>query len=174
MEGANSHTNWTLGCTESLDASWQHPIQAHAHVVERTPFRLLLRCPFTHQLLCRLEDLPSGKVEVSICDPRNISRRVYIPSRPHRIHVASLRVSSYTLDHTPFSIADPILHPSATGDSDTPSDLPDLTTIDPLIGPFQFSCAPQGWVDTPAVTLLSPIFYFLGTAPCYVISITSP
>ena len=81
MEGANSHTNWTLGCTKSLQMQVGGiPFKLHAYVVECAPFCLLLRCLFTHQLLCRLKDLPSGKVEVSICDPRNILRRIYVPS----------------------------------------------------------------------------------------------
>ena len=157
MEGANSHTNWTLGCAESLSMQIGGiPFKLHAHVVERAPFRLLLGRPFTHQLLCCLEDLPSGKVEVSIRDPRDISCRVYIPSRPRRIHVASLRVSSYTLNHTSLSIAHPILESSATSDLNAPSEPPDLTTIESPIGPLQFAHIPQGWADAIAAAPSAP------------------
>ena len=161
MEGANSHTNWTLGCAESLSMQVSGiPFKLHAHVVERAPFRLLLGRPFTHQLLCRLEDLPNGKVEVSIRDPRNISHRVYIPSRPRRIHVASLRVSSYSINHTPLSITDLILESSATSDLDSPSEPPDLTTINSPIGPFQFANISQRCADAPTSlnNSESPIF----------------
>jgi hypothetical protein len=38
----------------------------HAHVVEHALFRLLLGRPFQHALLCHIEDLSNGKVEISI------------------------------------------------------------------------------------------------------------
>ncbi|KAI0264080.1 hypothetical protein BGY98DRAFT_878291, partial [Russula aff. rugulosa BPL654] len=70
MEGANGATNWTLGCAEHLPMSLGGVhFTVHAHVVEHAPFRLLLGRPFHQALLCRLEDLPTGDVEVSICDP---------------------------------------------------------------------------------------------------------
>ena len=93
MEGANGATNWTLGCAEYLpmrigDLSFA----VHAHVVERAPFRLLLGRPFQHALLCRIEDLPSGDVEVSVQDPEDPSQRVTIPSRPRKLRVASVHI----------------------------------------------------------------------------------
>jgi len=165
MEGANGYTNWTLGCAEFLqmrvgDVSFK----LHAHVVERAPFRLLLGRPFQRQLLCHLEDLPDGTVEVSVRDPRDISRRVYVPSRPRKIHVATLRVSSYSIDHS-FPLADPILESSAA--LDACSEPLDHTTIDSPVGPLQFAWILQGWADTIAtdapseppdlVTIESPI-----------------
>ena len=93
MEGANGATNWTLGCAEYLpmrigDLSFT----VHAHVVERAPFRLLLGRPFQHALLCQIEDLPSGDIEVSVQDPANPTQRITIPSRPRKIRVASVHI----------------------------------------------------------------------------------
>jgi len=84
MEGANSATNWTVGCAENLtlqvgDVSFK----VHAHVVEQASFGLLLGCPFQQTALCHFEDLPSGEVEVLVQDPANIACRVYISTHPH-------------------------------------------------------------------------------------------
>ena len=47
MEGANSLTNWTLGCAENLPMHIGGvSFKLHAHVIECAPFRLLLGCPF--------------------------------------------------------------------------------------------------------------------------------
>ena len=83
MEGVNSTTNWTVGCAENLilqigDIS----LKAHTHVVEDASFGLLLGRPFQQAALFRFEDLPSGGVEVSVRDPANIARRVYLSTRP--------------------------------------------------------------------------------------------
>ncbi len=93
MEGANRATNWTLGCAEYLPMrAGDVSFTVHAHVVERAPFRLLLGRPFQHALLCRIEDLPTGDVEVSVQDPANPSHRVTIPSRPRKVQVGSVRI----------------------------------------------------------------------------------
>ena len=102
LEGANGATNWTLGCAEHLPMSLGGIyFTMHAHVVECAPFHLLLGRPFQHALLCQLKDLPSGKVEVSICDPANTSHRVNIPLRPRQVQVASVRI--LTLSCLPLS-----------------------------------------------------------------------
>ncbi len=93
MEGANGATNWTLECAEYLPMSAGNiSFVVHAHVVERAPFRLLLGRPFQHALLCRIEDLPSGDVEVSVRDPADPFRRITIPSRPRKVQVASVGI----------------------------------------------------------------------------------
>ncbi len=95
MEGANGATNWTLGCAEYLPMrAGGIQVLVHVHVVENAPFRLLLGRPFQHALLCRIEDFPNGDVEVSVCDPNNPSHRVSIPSRPRKVQVASVRIST--------------------------------------------------------------------------------
>jgi len=81
------------------------------------------------------------------------------------VQVASLCISSYTINHTPPPLADPILESSAT--LDACSELLDHTTINSLVGPLQFARIPQGWADTIAtdapsklpdlVTIKSPI-----------------
>ncbi|KAI9451026.1 hypothetical protein F5148DRAFT_957601, partial [Russula earlei] len=69
MEGANSITNWTLDCAEHVPMQvGSIPFKIHTYVEECAPFWLLLGRPFHCLLLCRLEDLPSGEVQVSICD----------------------------------------------------------------------------------------------------------
>ena len=95
MEGANGATNWTLGCAKYLPMhAGGIQVLVHAHVVENAPFCLLLGRPFQHALLCRIEDFPNGDVEVSVCDPNNPSHRVSIPSRPRKVQVASVRIST--------------------------------------------------------------------------------
>jgi len=93
MEGANSATNWTLGCAENIPMRIGGvSFKLHAHVVERAPFRLLLGRPFQHQVLCSLDPLPDGSLEVFIRDPSDISRRILVPSRARTAQVASIRV----------------------------------------------------------------------------------
>ena len=95
MEGANGVSNWTVGCTEYLPMRISDiSFSLHAHVVEHAPFRLLLGRPFQHMLKAHLEDLPDGTFHMSICDPSNTQRRIYIPSKPRKAHVASLRILS--------------------------------------------------------------------------------
>src|SRR6267142_2577499 len=102
MEGANSATNWTLGCVENLPMQVGNvPFRLHAHVVECAPFCLLLGCPFQHQLLCCLDSLPDGTVDVSIRDLRDPSRHVHVPSRPGRAQVASIWVLTYAQPTSP-------------------------------------------------------------------------
>jgi hypothetical protein len=44
MEGANSATNWTVGCTEYLTMQVGGvPCKVHTHIVKDAPFKLLLR-----------------------------------------------------------------------------------------------------------------------------------
>jgi len=166
MEGANGYTNWTLGCAKFLPMQVGGvPFKLHVHVVEHAPFHLLLGRPFSRQLLCHIEDLPDGKVKVSVHDPHDISRRVYVPSRPCKIHVVTLRISSYAIDHSFPPPADQISESSAAFDAS--SEPLDHTTIDSPVGPLQFVRIPQGWADTIAtdapseppdlVTIGSPI-----------------
>jgi len=83
MEGANGATNWTIGCAKNLtlqvgDAAFK----VHAHVVETISFGLLLGHPFQQTALCCFEDLPTGEVEVSVHDPTNIARRIFLITHP--------------------------------------------------------------------------------------------
>jgi len=111
MEGANGATNWTLGCIENLILQIEGvPFKVHAHVVEHAPFRLLLGRPFQRVLFCRIEDLPNGEVEVSIRNPSNLSQRVYVPSRPRKVQVGSIKILTvHTLD-SPSASSDSTLH----------------------------------------------------------------
>jgi hypothetical protein len=95
MEGANSATNWTVGCTEDLtlqvgDVSFK----VHAHVVEHVSFGLLLGRPFQQASLCQFEDLPNGEVEISMRDLTNASRRVFLSSRPRTGRAPSIKMIS--------------------------------------------------------------------------------
>ena len=84
MEGANGTTNWTVGCTENLILQiGDILLKAHVHVVEDASFGLLLGQPFQQAALFRFKDLPSGRVEVSVHDPANIARRVYLSTCPY-------------------------------------------------------------------------------------------
>ena len=60
---------------------------------------MLLRHPFQHASLCRFEDLPNGKVEVSVQDPADATQRVVIPSRPRKAHVGSLKILALIADN---------------------------------------------------------------------------
>jgi len=101
MEGANSATNWTLGCAENIPMRIRGvSFKLHAHIVECTPFRLLLGRPFQHQVLCSLNPLPDRLLEVFICDPSDISQCILVPSRPCTAQVASIRVLSYHMKPT--------------------------------------------------------------------------
>ena len=74
MEGANSTTNWTIGCTENLPLQvGDVTFKVHTHVVEHVSFGLLLGCPFQQIAHCRFEDLPNSEVEVSVQDPSDPS-----------------------------------------------------------------------------------------------------
>jgi hypothetical protein len=97
MEGANGATNWTVGCVEFLSLQVQDvPFKIHAHVVKHAPFRLLLGRPFQRAVLCRIEDLPNGKLEISIGDPSNPAHRIAVPSQPRKARAASVKVISLT------------------------------------------------------------------------------
>jgi len=123
MEGANSSTNWTLGCAKNLPMHIGGvTFKVHVHVIEHTPFRLLLGRPFQHQVLCMLNLLPNGSLEVFICDPSDISQCILIPSQACTAQVASIWVLSYhmrpifpsplnlTLAYQPSLISAPISH----------------------------------------------------------------
>jgi hypothetical protein len=98
MESANGLASKTLGCAENLSMQiGDVEFEVHAHIVERAPFRLLLGRPFHHHLLCRLEDHPDGRVDVSVRDPSDPSRSVTIPSRARKAQVgfvSTLAISS--------------------------------------------------------------------------------
>jgi len=93
MEGANRATNWTVGCAENLTLQVGNTlIRVHAHVIEQASFEILLGQPFQKAALPHFEDLPSGDVEVSVRDPANLSRRVYLSTRPHAGHIPAVKV----------------------------------------------------------------------------------
>jgi len=95
MEGANGTTNWMVGCAESLTMQvGDMSFNVHAHIIKNTKFNLLLRCPFQQALLCHFEDLPSGKVEVSIHNPADITCRVYIPTHPCSERTPTVKILS--------------------------------------------------------------------------------
>jgi len=127
MEGANGATNWTVGCTENLmlqvgDVSFK----IHTHVVKDASFGLLLGHPFQQALLCRFEDLPGGKVEISVCNPADISRRVYISTRPHTGRAPAVQVIS-VVNRSPPSISLP------SEQVITPHPFPPLPPVDPAL-----------------------------------------
>lgn len=67
MEGANSATNWTVGCAENLILQVGNvSFTVHTHVIEHVSFDLLLGRPFQQAAQCQFEDLPSSEVEVSV------------------------------------------------------------------------------------------------------------
>ena len=92
MEGANGLVSKTIGCAENLTMQvGDVAFEVHAHIVERAPFRLLLGRPFHHLLLCKLEDHPDGRVDVSVRDPTNPTHFVTIPSRARKAQVGLVR-----------------------------------------------------------------------------------
>ena len=95
MEGANGTTNWTVGCAEYLTMQVSSMLcKVHTHVVEDAPFKLLLGRPFGHAVSSVIEDLPNGDVKVSIQDPTNPTCRIYVPARPCKGRVTSVKVLS--------------------------------------------------------------------------------
>ena len=118
MEGANGTTNWTIGCAEDLPLQvGDVTFKVHAHVVEHASFSLLLGRPFQQTAHCRFEDLPNGEVEVSVQDPADPSRRIYLSTRPRTARAPAVtmlsvlkRVSSSLLPTLP--AARHITHPS--------------------------------------------------------------
>jgi integrase-like protein/reverse transcriptase-like protein len=108
MEGVNGATNWTLGCAEYLPmCTGDIPFLVHAHAVQQAPFQLLLGQPFQHALLCRIEDLPGGDIEVSVQDPADSSHHIVIPSRPCKTQVASARILTLSCRLPPLSLSQP-------------------------------------------------------------------
>ena len=102
MEGANGMVSKTLGCAENLIMQIGDVIfHIHAHVIEHAPFRLLLGRPFHHLLLCRLEDQPDGRVDVSVRDPTDPARAVHIPSRARQAQVGFIRSLACALQTSP-------------------------------------------------------------------------
>ena len=125
MEGANGATNWTVGCAENLTLQvGDVPFKIHAHVVEHASFGLLLGRPFQRALLCRFEDLPGGEVEVSVRDPADISRRVYVPTRPRTGRAPAVKIISVVNHSTPSA-------PPPPEQVITPHPLPPLPPADP-------------------------------------------
>jgi len=106
MEGANSATNWMVGCAKNLLLQvGDVTIKVHAHVIEHTSFGLLLGHPFQKSALLRFEDLPSGEIKVSVCDPTNLEHRVYIPTCPHTGRAPAVSVISV------LNLVPSLLHP---------------------------------------------------------------
>ena len=127
MEGANGATNWTVGCAENLtlqvgDVSFK----VHAHIVEHASFGLLLGRPFQQASLCRFEDLPNGEVEISVRDPTNASRRVFLSSRPRTGRAPSVKMVSVR-----DQVASPA--PPTMEELPEPRPLPPLPPADPTI-----------------------------------------
>jgi len=101
MEGANGATNWTLGCAEYLTMQVGNvPFKIHAHVVEDAPFRLLLGWPFGHAVSSAIEDLPSGETEVSVRDPADPTRRIYLPAHPRKGRTVGIKILSVIGSHS--------------------------------------------------------------------------
>jgi len=101
MEGANGATNWTVGCAENLSLQvGDVPFKIHAHVIENVSFGILFGRPFQQALLCRFEDLPGGKVELSVRNPSDISHRVYILTRPRIRRAPAVKIIS-VINHAP-------------------------------------------------------------------------
>jgi len=100
IEGANSTTNWMVGCAENLSLQvGDVPFKIHAHVVKNAFFGILFGHPFQQALLCQFEDLPGGKVELSVHDPSNISCQVYIPTCPRIGRAPAVKIISI-VNHT--------------------------------------------------------------------------
>jgi len=131
MEGANGATNWTVGCAENLSLQVGDVLfKIHAHVVKNASFGILFSRPFQQALLCRFEDLPGGKVELSVCDPSDISCQVYIPTRPHIGCAPAVKIIS-VINHALL----PTLPPPAQVTAQYPP--PPLPLADALISPLE-------------------------------------
>ena len=147
MEGANGATNRTLGCAEFLPmCAGDMVFKVHVHVVECAPFRLLLGCPFQHALLCRMEDLVSGDVKVSISDPANPALRVTLPSRARKVQAATFRILTVSCQSHPHSQQSlpPFLFQSHPHSS-------------PLLSQPQFIPSLPNMSISPSNTILTPI-----------------
>ncbi len=70
------------------------PVPTASFSLQGAPFWLLLRQPFQHALLCRIKDLPNGKVEVSVQDPVNSTHHLTIFSCPCKVQAASVKILS--------------------------------------------------------------------------------
>ena len=104
MEGANGTTNWTVGCAKNLTLQVSDvSFTAHTYVIKHASFELLLSRPFQQAAQCRFEDLPSGKVEVSVQDLTNLSRRVFLTTRPCTGRAPSVKSLS-VLNHVSLSL----------------------------------------------------------------------
>jgi len=135
IEGANSTTNWTVGCTENLMPQVGNVLfKIHAHVVKQASFGILFRQPFQQALLCQFEDLPGSKVELSEHDPSDISHRVYIPTCPYIRHVPAIKIIS-VINHTPPPILPP---PTQVTTQHLP---PPLLLADTLASPLETNSA---------------------------------
>src|SRR5216683_6932653 len=96
-----------MGCAEYLPLQvGDVTLQVHVHVIQDAPFQLLLGRPFQCAVLCCIEDLPSGDVEVSILDLADCRRRVYLPSRLRKGRSHSLQILTVLNSPIP-SHADP-------------------------------------------------------------------
>ncbi len=129
VEGANSACSRTVGCTENLPLQvGDVTLWVHTHVVQDAPFQLLLGHLFQHAVLCCIEDLPLGEVEVSILDLADRHCRVYLPFHPCKGRSHSLRILTI-LDHTTPNHMDPL------GITPTPSASSLLFSLPPLSSP---------------------------------------
>ena len=99
MEGANSATNWTVGCTKDLPLQvGDVMVKVHTHVIEQASFGLLLGCPFQQATLCHFKDMPNSKVEISVCDQADLSQRVLLSTCPCTRRAPGVKIISV---HTP-------------------------------------------------------------------------
>jgi len=125
MEGANSATNWMVGCAKNLTLQvGDVSLKIHAHIVENASFEILLGRPFGQTALCWIEDLLSGEVEVLVCDPTNITCRVYVPAQPRIRHTMAVKMLSVV------NLASP---PSRPEQVITPHKFPSPPPTDPTI-----------------------------------------
>jgi hypothetical protein len=105
LERANDVASRTVGCAEYLPLRLQPEVgdvelKVHAHVVADAPFQLLLGQPFQRDALCRLEDLTSGDVEVSLLDPL-ISHTGSRTTSPHHVQSQTPKMHSTTFNAIP-------------------------------------------------------------------------
>ena len=143
MEGANGATNWTVGCAEDLPLQVGNVVvKVHAHIVEHATFSLLLGRPFQQATLCHIKDTPSSEVEVSVRDPANLSRRLFLSTCPHTGHASGVKmVSVRTSSHPPPSLPSPVI---------VQQPLPPLLPADPETLVLKYKCIDKKIRPIPA------------------------
>ena len=131
MEGANGATNWMVGCAKNLSLQvGDVPFKIHAHIIKNASFSILFSRPFQQALLCQFEDLPGGKVELSVCNPSDISYQVYISTHPRIGHAPAIKIIS-VVNHMP----PPMLPPPMQATAQHPPPLPLLLPLADALTP---------------------------------------